>query len=186
MKSFFFIVFLVLILTSCGGDNKVKDIYNNVLVDEINKTNSLIVSAGLRDTVSLVTIDSIIKIKDVPYFDDLPKFTNRDNCIKDINNLGIKGHHDITFIVSTIKVYESGYYVKKMMITEYNETEKESFSVYQQDNLSLKVNDSLLNKWVTDYKKSDNEQLLNCKNYLKSYRITDEGIFISDEKLKKI
>jgi hypothetical protein len=181
MKSFFFIVLSVLVLTSCGGDNKVKDIYNDIVVDDINKINSSLMTYGLTDTISLVSIDSVITIKNVPDIDDLPteKITNRDNCIDNINKLGIKGHQDITFIVSTIKVYVSGYYEKKMMITEYNETEKICYNSYYTKNYQspLEVNDSLLNKWVTDYKKSDNEQLLNRKNYLKSFKITDEGVF---------
>jgi hypothetical protein len=124
MKSIITLITSVLVLlTSCTQEtNKVTkpdySDYQDIVMDEVNKYNYNMVSADGEDTIQLVSIDTVVKVNNVPLFTQMVG--------EDTTTINIKNRVTAVVVACKVKVFKSGYYSVEDMTINYYEDEPES------------------------------------------------------------
>ena len=144
MKTILFVILSVLFLTSCVNNQTPKTQDQTLLTvnDFINSYNYTKVSEGEVDTISVVKIDSVVKIKNYPIT----------NNTTDTSNIKIIGHTDIDLIVVTVKKQISGYYQKSTMVIGYVKNKKPFVPAFTTET-------HLINKLICEFKLNDVESI---------------------------
>ena len=153
MKSIITLIASVLVLlTSCTQEtNKVTkpdySEYQDIVMDEVNKYNYDMVTAGGEDTIQLVSIDTVVKVNNVPLFSQMVG--------EDTTTININRRVTAVIIACKVKTFKSGYYKTEDMTINYYEGNSESlFTSVTNEYSKYNINDAL--KYVN---RSDDELL---------------------------
>jgi hypothetical protein len=138
MKTFFFIIFSVILLTSCGNDNnrKISNDQDQTLTtvkEVINSYNYDKVIDGESDTITLVNVESIM-IKKYPIIQSF-----------DTTNIKVIGHEDLNLITATVKQEISGYSKESYMLIFHMNSKKPLIVAFTSDKC-------VINKSINEFK----------------------------------
>lgn len=145
MKYILLVILSVILLTSCG---KTSNDIDNIVKEAINNENYFMVSNGMEDTITLVSVDTSFIVKGYAYFN---------HTEKDTSKLIVKGHKDALVILTTVKQYESGYYNKRTAMIVYDKISKTS-SLF-----AITSDMGQIKKTIKDMYKSDKVRLQEFK-----------------------
>lgn len=157
MKSFFFIILSVLVLTSCKNDQTQKDQDQTLITvkEVINSYNYDKVDYGYTDTITLVKIDTTIQVKNFPIVR---------GSTGDTSNVKVVGHTDMSLFVVTIKQYIEGYYKKSsILIAQVKDKKPFLVSTTSDESLIRSIHEFKLNDVefkLTKQKMIDNEKYI--------------------------
>ena len=119
-------------LMSCQSDKKNKTEYSkyeSTVIDEINKYNYDKITYNLKDTIQLVSIDTVVKIGNLPIFSKMVG--------EDTTTINIIGRVNMVMIGCKVKTFNEGYYKLNDMIISYYEDEPEFLFTSVSDKYSI-------------------------------------------------
>lgn len=145
MKSFFFIILSVLVLTSCKNDQTQKDQDQTLMTvkEVINSYNYDMLDYGYTDTITLVKIDTTIQVKNYPVLI---------GSNGDTSGVKVVGHTDMNLIVVTIKQYTEGYYKKSFILIAQVKDKQPLIAAFDS-------NENIIKKSIYEYKLNDEESV---------------------------